>query len=302
MNRSIFVTNPLLKSILPYINPTLSVIGCWDEDFDKKTVYAMATSVWDTIDATFLSTFPNLKSICHLGVGTDNIDKNYLQQHDIELHSQPLAGIHDTAELAVTLMLSLARKIIQNDSYTRLNHWAENKPRFVGNNLLGKQLGLVGMGKIGSTIARFASAFDMKISYTARSNKNNGYLYYDNITQLAQDSDFLILCCSGGADTFQLIDKSILEKLGATGYLVNVSRGSVINEQDLIHALQTGLIAGAGLDVYSQEPNIAEAFKTLNNVILSPHMGSSTKENLEAMFKLQAQQLNESFLEFVAVN
>lgn len=289
-----YLSNQFIKPIIPLLLPDWHIVKSWEESevTDVTRISALATTVWDKIDSTYLTRFPNLKLICHLGIGTDNIDLAYVQQKQINLLSQPDAGVHDTAELALTLMLTLARKIRLNDLYARNNEWIENKPRFLGNHLKHKQLGLVGMGKIGSTIAHFAQAFEMNIAYTSRTRRNNNYTYYSNINDLALASDVLIVCCSGGNETKNLINAAILSNLGPEGYLINVARGSIVDEQALIDALTKKQIAGAGLDVYSQEPEIALALRNLDNVILSPHMGSSTRENLDAMFALQAQQLN----------
>lgn len=293
MNHYVYITNPFLKPMLPLLAPEWSVDLSWSSSIDKGRIRALATTVWDNINADYLSQFPNLNLICHLGIGTDNIDTTFLEKHNITLLSQLNAGVHDTAELAFALMLNLARKIIPNDKYTRANHWVENRPRFLGNHLNGKQLGLVGLGKIGSKIARFAEAFGMNIAYTTRTKLNSPFCFYPNATSLATVSDFLIICCSGGTQTHHLISQTVLTHLGANGYLINVSRGTVVDQNALIEALKNGTIAGAALDVYTHEPEIPLELRVLDNVILSPHMGSSTHENLDAMFQLQAQQLNQ---------
>lgn len=300
MSASVYVSNTFLKPMLTKLDKEWAVYGSWDSVMNKESVIALATTVWDDINEAFMRQFPNLKIVCHLGIGTDNLDKEYIKKHDITLLSQPQAGIHDTSELALTLMLSLARKIIPNHLYAKANHWIENKPRFLGNNLLGKRLGLVGYGQIGQRIAKFASALDMTISYTARSNKNNEYHYYPEVTQLARNSDFLVLCCAGGQETQHIINAEVLEALGTDGYLINVARGSVVDQEALISALNNKRIAGAGLDVFCDEPAIPSTLRDLENVILSPHMGSSTHENLQLMYQLQANQLNQFLLNLVA--
>jgi hydroxypyruvate reductase len=294
MKHSVFLTNQFTKAIIPLLHPQWHVIAGWEMNqiAEKHLCIAMASTVWDKMDTEYLTQFPNLKTICHLGIGTDNIDKAYLTGHDIKLLSQPNAGIHDTAELALSLMLSLARRIIPNHNYTRNNEWIEKKPRFTGNHLFGKRLGLVGLGKIGATIAGFAEAFKMNISYTARTPKDMPYTYFSNVKELAKNSDFLIICCASTSETYHLINAEVLENLGERGYLINVARGSIVDQDALIHALSHEKIAGAGLDVFSNEPEVPLALRTLNNVVLSPHMGSSTHENLEAMFQMQAYQLN----------
>lgn len=196
-------------------------------------------------------------------------------------------------------MLTLTRRVILNDRYTRNNEWVEKKPRFLGNHLLGKQLGLVGFGQIGEKIAQFAEPFGLKIAYTARGQKSSPYLYCPTAASLASISDFLIICCSGGIETQHLINKQVLDNLGPEGYLINVARGSIVDQKALIDALQCRAIAGAGLDVYQYEPEVPLALRQLDNVVLSPHMGSSTKENLNQMFQLQAKHLNQYLNEFL---
>lgn len=294
MKHSVYLANQFIKSITSLLHPQWHIIPGWEmnQPTDRHQCIAMASTVWDKLDAACLAQFPNLKTICHLGIGTDNIDKTYLAEHGIKLLSQPDAGIHDTAELALTLMLSLARKILPNHNYTRKNEWIERKPRFIGNHLFGKRLGLVGLGKIGSTIAGFAEAFNMKISYTTRTPKDAPYTYYSDVNELAKNSDFLIICCASTSETHHLINEQVLEHLGKEGHLINVARGSIVDQDALIHALSHDKIAGAGLDVFYNEPEVPLALRTRDNVVLSPHMGSSTHENLEAMFQLQAYQLN----------
>ncbi|KTD79282.1 NAD(P)-dependent oxidoreductase [Legionella waltersii] len=295
MQPLVYLTNPFLKSLPSMLSTDWHVIEGWEntENRDLVEVLALGTTVWDLIDEEFMSQFPKLKYICHLGLGTDNIDKLYLEKKGITLMSQPHAGVHDTAELGLALMLSLARKIVLNDRFTRNNAWAEKRPKMLGNHLFAKRLGLVGLGQIGSMMAKFAEPLGMRIAYTALSNKNNAYEYYPSIDRLALDSDFLMVCCSGGPETKHLINKQVLECLGPNGFLINVARGSVVDQQALIHALKNHEIAGAGLDVYQNEPEVPETLRSLDNVVLSPHMGSSTHENLQAMFRLQADQLNQ---------
>lgn len=301
MVSSVYLSNSFLKPVISLLKPDWRVVSGWEQHLDDKQqeISALATTVWDKVDAEYLSQFPDLKIICHLGLGTDNIDLNYVQQRNISLFSQPSSGVHDTAELALTLMLNLARKIRLNDIYTRNNDWVEKKPRFLGNHLKGKQLGLVGLGQIGSTIARFAQALEMNIAYTTRNKRDNSFDYYPDVVQLAKVSDVLVVCCSAGSDTRHLINKNVLECLGANGYLVNVARGSIVDQDALIDALNNKVIAGAGLDVFADEPEVPELLRSMDNVLLSPHMGSSTKENLESMFQLQAQQLNDYLQEII---
>ncbi|WP_367606769.1 NAD(P)-dependent oxidoreductase [Legionella sp. W05-934-2] len=291
MNPVVYIANPFLKPLIPLLHQDWTIQCAWDT-IGEDNIVCMATSVWDKVDDEFLNQFPLLKMISHLGIGLDNIDLKAIQNKDIQLESQPQAGIHDTSELALALLLSLTRKLQLNDRYIRDNKWPAREPRCLGNNLYNKRLGLVGLGKIGKTIARFAQPFGMIINYTASSPKESDYHYFQDVNSLAKHSDYLVICCSGGEQTKHLINKEVLSLLGPQGYLINVSRGSVLDEQALIDALQKHTIAGAALDVFTNEPHVADELKQMENVLLSPHMGSSTHENLEAMFNLQACQLN----------
>lgn len=291
MDPVVYIANPFLKPLIPLLDEDWRIHCAWDAPVQEKTV-CMATTVWDKIDEKFLNQFPALKMISHLGIGLDNFDLSAIQNRSIRLESQPEAGIHDTSELALALMLGLSRKVHLNDRYVRDNQWPARQPRHLGNHLFNKRLGLIGLGKIGRTIAGFAQALGMTINYTASSPKNCDYHYFNDVGSLAEQSDYLVVCCSGGEQTRHLIDKDVLRHLGPQGYLINVSRGSVVDEPALIEALKEGLIAGAALDVYADEPQVPDELKQMDKVLLSPHMGSSTHENLEAMFKLQASQLN----------
>jgi lactate dehydrogenase-like 2-hydroxyacid dehydrogenase len=153
-------------------------------------------------------------------------------------------------------------------------------------------VGIVGLGKIGAAIAKRAEAFDMKIAYFSRSQKKDvGYTYYGDVIALAKASDFLVLACSGGPETQGLVDYKVLEALGPKGYLINIARGSVVNEEDLLIALRNRAIAGAGLDVFAKEPHVPEEMKKMDNVVLSPHVGSATLETRAKMGQLVLKNL-----------
>ena len=189
----------------------------------------------------------------------------------------------EVADLAIGLVLAVSRRIPQADRYVREGQWA-NGPMPLARKVSGARLGIVGLGRIGNAIAKRAEAFDMTIAYTARSAKpESSYRYFPSAEMLAAEVDFLVVITPGGAATRGLIDAKVLKALGPQGFLVNVARGSVVNEPDLIAALRSGGIAAAGLDVFESEPTIREAFLTLPNVVLAPHQGSATLETRIAM-------------------
>jgi lactate dehydrogenase-like 2-hydroxyacid dehydrogenase len=192
----------------------------------------------------------------------------------------------DVADLAMGLMLSVGRTIPQADQFVRAGRWPSG-PIPLARKVSGARMGIVGLGRIGKAIAQRAKAFGMSIAYTARSEKpDSGFTFFPSTLELAAHVDFLVAITPGGAGTQHLINAQVLKALGPRGFLINVARGSVVDESALIEALQQGTIAGAGLDVFAQEPHVPAALWSLNNVVLTPHMASATTETRQAMADL----------------
>ena len=201
----------------------------------------------------------------------------------------------DVADLAMALMLAWARQVPRADRFVRNGLWPAG-PLPLGRKVSGARLGIVGMGRIGQAIAQRAAAFGMSIAYTARSAKTELPLrYLPSAAALAAQSDFLVVITPGGAATRKLIDAEVLAALGAQGCVVNVARGSVIDEAALIAALQAGTIAGAALDVFENEPNVPQALREMDNVVLTPHIGSATGQTRQAMADLALANLKAHF-------
>jgi lactate dehydrogenase-like 2-hydroxyacid dehydrogenase len=201
----------------------------------------------------------------------------------------------DVADLALGLMLAVARRIPQADRFVRDGRWPAG-PMPLARKVSGSRLGIVGLGRIGQAIARRAEAFGMRIAYTARSEKPGlAYPYFPTPQALAAQVDFLIVITPGGAATRKLIDAQVLKALGPQGYLINVARGSVVDEQALIEALQDGGIAGAALDVFENEPDVPQALRSLDNVVLTPHTASATAQTRQAMANLVLDNLRAHF-------
>jgi lactate dehydrogenase-like 2-hydroxyacid dehydrogenase len=192
----------------------------------------------------------------------------------------------DVADLAMGLVLSVGRAIPQADQFVRAGRWPSG-PIPLARKVSGARMGIVGLGRIGKAIAQRAKAFGMSIAYTARSEKpDSGFTFFSSTLELAAHVDFLVAITPGGAGTQHLINAQVLKELGPRGFLINVARGSVVDESALIEALQQGTIAGAGLDVFAQEPRVPEALWHLSNVVLTPHMASATTETRQAMADL----------------
>ncbi|MDI9333991.1 MAG: 2-hydroxyacid dehydrogenase [Cytophagales bacterium] len=233
---------------------------------------------------------PNLKMVSVIGVGYDGVDTAAANELGIQVTHTPDVLNDDVADLALGLMLCAARKLPQADQYVRQGLWATQGAMPLARKVSGSRVGIVGMGRIGKTIAKRCAAFDMPISYTARSSKADlPFTFYANAKELAANVDFLVVITPGGAATKGLINAEVLAALGkgaGEGYLVNVARGTVIDQPALIDALQKGIIAGAGLDVFDGEPQVPDAFFSMANVTLAPHVGSATNATRKAMADL----------------
>ncbi len=238
---------------------------------------------------------PNLEIISCFGVGTDGIDRTATRPRGIKITNTPDVLTEDVADLAFALMLAVARKIVKGDSFTRDGSWARGNLELV-TRVNGKRLGIIGLGRIGKSIARRAEAFGMPVSYFGRNKQVDiPYAYFADLEELAANSDFLVAIVPGGDATGNLINSRVLQALGPNGYFINVARGSVADEAALLHALENGVIKGAGLDVYWNEPDIDARFAALDNVVLHPHHGSGTVETRKAMGQLVRDNLAAHF-------
>lgn len=247
------------------------------------------------IDGSYMALFPALEMISVCGVGYDGIDVAAAKKRGIMVTHTPEVLNDDVADLALGLLLSVARKIPAADRFTRNADWLDG-PFQLTRKLTGAKLGIVGMGRIGQAIAKRAAAFDMVISYTTRNERSDvAYKYVPNVLALAAEVDFMVVITPGGAATKNLINAEVLKALGPQSFLVNVARGSVVDQAALIEALQKKWIAGAGLDVYLDEPNVPAELRKLDNVVLTPHIASATVETRKAMSALALANL-EAFM------
>jgi lactate dehydrogenase-like 2-hydroxyacid dehydrogenase len=238
-------------------------------------------------DNAVLDLLPNLQVVNSFGVGYDAVDTAYLARRGIHLSNTPDVLNNAVAETAMALMLCVSRRISQAERFVRAGQWLTGKFP-LGNDLCGKTCGIVGLGKIGKTIAKRAAAFDMNIAYFRRGQAYSdvSYTHYGDLQELAKVSDYLIVIVPGGPETQHLINRDVLKALGPKSYLINVARGSVVDEQALVASLLESEIAGAGLDVFEDEPNVPAELLTLDSVVLTPHIGSGTYETRQAMADL----------------
>jgi len=261
-----------------------------------EQIRGIATSNFYGVSAETMDACPNLEIVSSIGVGTDSHDLEHARRRGIKVANTPDVLNDDVANLAIALLLAVTRKLVAYDRYVRDGRWvAEGDPPLT-QGIAGKQVGIVGMGRIGCAIAEKLKAFFCEVAYHSRNPRADvPYRYYPELVALARDSVALIVIVPGGAATEKLIDRAVLDALGPEGTLVNVARGSVVDEPALVAALQEGRLGGAGLDVFLDEPNVPEALFGMDNVVLQPHQGSATEETRRAMQDLMLANLAAHF-------
>ncbi|MFU1926607.1 2-hydroxyacid dehydrogenase [Bordetella hinzii] len=229
------------------------------------------------------------------GVGHDGIDLAAARRHGVAVSTTPDVLNACVADTALALMLSVARRIVDADRYVREGRWLSGAFG-LGARVSGKRLGILGLGRIGMAIARRAEGFDMSVRYHGRKARADApYGFEPDLRALARDSDFLVVACQGGEATRNLVDAPVLRALGPDGFLINIARGSVVDEPALVQALQEGAIGGAGLDVYAREPQVPPALIASERVVLLPHIAASTRETRAAMEALVMRNLQSFF-------
>ena len=303
---------PEMLVLLPIFAPTLAALEqqyvvhkLWaapDKDaFLKKVaprIRAVVTTGLVGCDVATMQALPKLEIIACFGSPRHTLDVAAARARGIVCTRTPDAITESVADLALGLMIDVMRRIAVSDGFIRAGRWEQELAQ-PGNEVHGKRCGIVGFGAIGQGVARRVSGFDMTICYHGPRRKESPYPYHSDLTAMAQAVDVLLVCCPLTPETRNLVDAKVLDALGPQGFLINVARGPVVNEQALIAALQEKRIAGAGLDVFWNEPRVPVALTAMENVVLAPHIGSSTQEvrvergrkvlaNLEAHFAGQA--------------
>ncbi len=254
----------------------------------------MACSGHGPVGPALLDKLPKLELVSVFGVGYDGVDVKACTQRKVRVTNTPDVLTSDVADLAVGLTIATLRGIVVGDRFVRAGQWLKGQlPLF--EKLGGKTVGIVGMGRIGQAIAKRCAACDTTVVYHGPRKKDVPYRYYPDLAAMAKDCHVVIVACPGGEATRNLVDAKAIEALGKKGYLVNISRGSVVEEPALVKALVEGKLAGAGLDVFVDEPRVPEALIKLDNVVLQPHVGSATTETRKAMADLVVNNLVEHF-------
>lgn len=249
------------------------------------TFSGIATEVMDAL--------PNLKIISSYGVGYDSIDADHAAKRGVIVTHTPNVLNDEVADTAILLWLATSRKLVAYDRYVREGRWLKEGAAPLTTSPEGRTVGILGLGRIGQAIADRLGVFGATVVYHSRTEKDVPYTFYPDLVEMAKACDVLICITPGGAGTKHIVNAEVIDALGPQGILVNVARGSVVDETALVKALQEGRLGGAGLDVFEFEPKVPEALFAMENVTLQPHVGSATHETRRAMGELVCDNLSQ---------
>ncbi|MCE9508398.1 MAG: 2-hydroxyacid dehydrogenase [Alphaproteobacteria bacterium] len=303
MAQNILMMGPLPAAQMQQLEENYSVLKLWQEPDPEASLNQVRekvtgiVGVFDrNVSGKLIRALPNLEIIANYAVGYDNIDIQAAREQGVVVTNTPGVSADDIADLTLGMVLGVLRRMVEGDIYVRTGQWAKRGAMPLGRSVRGRTMGIVGMGRVGKAIARRAEAFGMEVVYFGpRKKPEVPYSYYHNLQKMAEDCDILTVACSYSPATHQLIDANILKLLGKNGVLINIARGRVVNEQDLVDALESGVIAGAGLDVFENEPDVPSALCRLDNVVLQPHQASATVESSTAEAQLVVDNLRSYF-------
>ena len=293
---------PMLESVETALGHAYDVHRLWEAgDRDALlariggTVRGVATDGHHGIPPGVLERLAALEIVASYGVGYDAIDIAACKARGIRVSNTPDVLNDAVAELAVGLMIGLCRRLPQADAWTRAGHWPTGSFGLTGE-LTGAHAGILGLGRIGKEIARRLQAMKMRVSYHGRHEQPyEPFTFYGDLVAMARDVDWLVVIAPGTAETRGMVSRAVLEALGQKGALVNVARGSIVDETALVELLASGALGGAALDVFADEPRVPEAMLAMDNVVLSPHQGSATRKTRAAMGDLVVRNLAAHF-------
>ena len=302
MKQDVLMTGPMYPPTIEELEKAYTVHRLWtapDKDALVASVAdritAVASSNSGGINGALMAKLPKLRTIAHFGVGYDTVDVDSAKKRGIAVTNTPDVLTEEVADLTLGLLLATIRRIPQGDRYVREGKWLKG-PMALTDSLQGRTVGIIGMGRIGRAIARRVEAFGAKLAYQGPNRKADlSWPYFADPVALARESDVIIAALPGGENTRGIVSRAVLEALGPKGYFVNIARGSVVDEPALLDALQQKKIAGAGLDVFVDEPRVPEAFFALENVVLQPHVASATHPTRKAMGQLVIDNLAAHF-------
>jgi lactate dehydrogenase-like 2-hydroxyacid dehydrogenase len=291
-----------LEPMLPIVNDQLqehfTVHKLWLEE-DHAALYgkhgtairAVAVGGHEPVRVEMFEGLPNLEIVASFGVGYDHIDAAAATERGVVVTNTPDVLSDEVADLAIGLLISTVRQLPRAEAFLRNRNWVNGRFPLTAS-MRGRKVGILGLGRIGKAIARRLSAFDLEVVYCGRHRQDGiSLFYYPDLLTMAEAVDILISAAPGGPSTQGIINAEVIAALGPEGVLINVGRGTVVDEQALAHALESGALAAAGLDVFNNEPNPSEALLKAPNTVLLPHIGSGTVTTRNAMGQLVVDNL-----------
>ena len=290
----VLMPQPLMPMIASQLSASCKLHYLWEAADQEAELVSLTASIraiatgggYKPLKAGFLGRFPKLEIIASFGVGYDHIDVEFAAQNNIIITNTPDVLNEEVADTALGLLLATLRQIPQADKYLRAGKWPQAAFPLTAT-MRGRTLGILGLGRIGKAIAIRAESFGLKVIYHGRKAQEGvPYLFYPTLTGMAQACDILMVITPGGPETRHIVNAQVLDALGPNGILINVARGSVVDESALIEALGTRKILGAGLDVFANEPHVPQALLDMDHIVLLPHVGSATFHTRDAMAQL----------------
>ncbi|MFI5509042.1 2-hydroxyacid dehydrogenase [Mycobacterium sp. NPDC051804] len=301
-NRPVLQVGPLKPSLAQTLQDDYAAYVLPDDPAEflaehGSEIRAVVTSGRTGVDAALMAALPNLGAVVNFGVGYDTTDVDAAAARGVGVSNTPDVLTDCVADTAVGLLIDTLRQFSASDRYVRAGRWPVDGNYPLTRQVSNTRVGIIGLGRIGGAIAKRLSAFGCTISYHNRHEvEGSPYTYVGSPVELAAGVDVLVVAAAGGAGTTKLVSGEVIDALGSRGYLINIARGSVVDEEALVSALIDGRLAGAGLDVFADEPNVPQELLSMDNVVVLPHVASGTVETRAAMEELTLRNLN-SFLE-----
>lgn len=295
----ILMLGPMMSIVQQGLEEKLTLHRYWEiEDKDaflaeKATaIRGLATGGHVAVTKDIIDQFPNLEIVSNFGVGYDSVDAQYASERNVIVTNTPDVLTNEVADTAMGLVLMTIREFAATERYLRAGKWLEKPFPLTKGTLAGKTMGILGLGRIGKAIAKRAEAFGIKVAYHGRNKQADVDIpYYASLKDMAEAVDILMIVVPGGAATHHIVNADILKALGPDGYVINIGRGTAIDEPALIEALQNGTIQSAGLDVFEKEPKVPQALIDMDHVVLLPHVGSASIHTRDGMGQLVVDNL-----------
>ncbi|MEU0093099.1 2-hydroxyacid dehydrogenase [Kribbella sp. NPDC006257] len=286
---TVLMPGPMNRSVQAGLDGRFEVIRLWEADDPDAVLAERAKDIvavagaGTPIDGPFLDRFPSLQLVANFGVGYDKIDATAAAERGVVVTNTPGVLDDEVADTALGLLLMTVRQLPQAERYLRAGKWLERPYPLTPSTLNGRTMGIIGLGRIGEAIARRVEPFGVSVAYHNRHHKDVAYRYYPTLLELAAAVDILTIVVPGGDETRHLVNAEVLQSLGPDGILINVARGSVVDEAALVEALRSKTILGAGLDVFEHEPKVHPGLLEVDNAVLLPHVGSASVPTRDAM-------------------